>query len=101
MGCMRTVGSLLLSSTSPGNKTPEPGVCSWVSLNAKKPAWGVFRIPALTLEFRDPSGRTLRRDVAVTGVETSVRIDLPFAPSEVRVDPDGKLLLRVTAISRR
>ena len=67
----------------------------------QKPEWGVFRIPALTLEFRDPNGGTLRRDVAVTGAEISVRIDLPFAPSEVRVDPDGTLLLRVTAISRR
>lgn len=27
--------------------------------------------------------------------------DLPFEPAEVRVDPDGKLLLRVTAIGRR
>jgi len=67
----------------------------------QKPAWGLFRIPSLTLEFRGPSGRTLRRDFVVTGAETSARFDLPFAPSEVRVDPDGKLLLSVTAISRR
>jgi aminopeptidase N len=69
----------------------------------QKPAWGLFRIPSLTLEFRGPSGRTLRRNVALSGgrAETSARFDLPFAPSEVRVDPDGKLLLSVTAISRR
>src|SRR2546425_8631845 len=35
------------------------------------------------------------------GRETNVRFDLPFSPTEVRVDPDGKLLLRVTAIGRR
>ena len=67
----------------------------------QKPGWGLFRLPVLTLEFRDANGRTLRRDIAVTGAETSAHFDLPFAPSEVRVDPDGRLLLRVTAISRR
>jgi hypothetical protein len=57
----------------------------------------------LTLEFRGAAGAVLRRDVAVTGAgrETFARFDLPFAPAEVRVDPDGKLLLRVTAIGRR
>ncbi len=69
----------------------------------QKPEWGLFRLPALTLEFRVANGATVRRDVAVSGDnrETSVRVDLPFAPAEVRVDPDGKLLLRVTAIGRR
>jgi aminopeptidase N len=67
----------------------------------QKPEWSLFRLPVLTLEFRDANGRTLRRDVAVTGAETSARVDLPFAPTEVRVDPDGKLLLKVTAIGRR
>ena len=69
----------------------------------QKPEWGLFRLPGLTLEFRAADGRTLRRDVAVTerGAVTSARVDLPFTPTEVRVDPDGKLLIRVTAISRR
>ena len=67
----------------------------------QKPEWGLFRLPVLTLEFRDANGKTLRRDVAVSGAETSARIDLPFTPTEVHADPDGKLLLRVTAISRR
>jgi len=69
----------------------------------QKPEWGLFRLPVLTLEFRGANGATLRRDVAVTGPgrETSARFDVPFAPTEVRVDPDGKLLLRVTAIVRR
>jgi len=68
----------------------------------QKPEWGLFRLPVLTLEFRAANGATLRRDVAVTrGRETVARFDIPFAPAEVRVDPDGKLLLKVTAISRR
>ncbi len=69
----------------------------------QKPEWGLFRLPVLTMEFRGADGAVLRRDVAVTGGgrETFARFDLPFAPTEVRVDPDGKLLLRVTAIGRR
>ncbi len=67
----------------------------------QKSEWGLFRLPALTLEFRGPAGAVVRRDVAVTGREADLRVDLPFAPAEVRVDPDGKLLLRVTAIVRR
>jgi len=69
----------------------------------QKQEWGLFRLPVLTLEFRGPGGAIVRRDVAVAsrGRETFARLDLPFAPAEVRVDPDGKLLLRVTAIGRR
>jgi aminopeptidase N len=68
----------------------------------QKPEWGLFRIPALTLEFRGADGATLRRDVAVaSGRETVAYFNVPFAPAEVRADPDGKLLLRVISISRR
>lgn len=69
----------------------------------QKPEWGLFKLPALTLEFRGANGATVRRNVAVSGGsrETAVRVGLPFAPAEVRVDPDGKLLLRVTTVSRR
>jgi aminopeptidase N len=68
----------------------------------QKPDWGLFRLPVVTLEFRGADGAILRRDVAVaSGRETVARVDVPFAPAEVRVDPDGKLLLRVTAIVRR
>ena len=58
---------------------------------------------ALALEFRGANGATMRRDVIVSERSrvTSARVDLPFSPTEVRVDPDGKLLLRVTAIGRR
>jgi aminopeptidase N len=62
----------------------------------QKPDWGLFRLPVLTLEFRGPGGVVQRRDVAVMGRQTFPRFDLPFAPAEVRVDPDGKLLVRST-----
>jgi aminopeptidase N len=64
----------------------------------QKVAWGVFRLPNLTLEFRGANGTVLRRDVTVTGLQTTVRVEVPFAPAEVRVDPDGKLLLQATAV---
>ena len=68
----------------------------------QKPEWGLFRLPALTLEFRGADGATLRRDVAVASDrETVAYFNVPFAPAEVRVDPDGKLLLRITAVGRR
>ena len=69
----------------------------------QKPEWGLFRLPALTLEFRGANGTTVRRNVTVSSGsrETSVGVHLPFAPAEVRVDPDGKLLVKVTAIGRR
>ena len=72
-------------------------------IQRQKPEWGLFRLPVVTLEFRANNGAVMRRDVAVRSEsrETSVRIDVPFAPAEVRVDSDGKLLLKVTAISRR
>jgi len=71
-------------------------------IQRQKPEWGRFRLPAVTLEFRGNNGAVLRRDVAVTtGRETAASFDVPFAPAEVRVDPDGRLLLKVTAISRR
>jgi aminopeptidase N len=69
---------------------------------SQKSEWGLFRLPVLTVEFRGADGRALRRNVAVaSGRKTVARFDVPFAPAEVRVDPDGKLLLRVTAIVRR
>ncbi len=69
----------------------------------QKPEWGLFRLPELTLEFRRANRATVRRTVTVSegSRATSARVDLPFAPTEVRVDPDGRLLLRVTAIGRR
>ena len=62
-------------------------------------AWGLFTLPALTLEFRTDSTAPVRRTVALSTRRQSLRIDLPGPPTEVRVDPDGNWLLtaRVTA----
>ena len=65
----------------------------------QKPEWGLFRLPLVTLELRGSDGAVVRRDVAVAGRETNVRLDSPFAPTEVHVDPEGKLLL--TTVVRR
>ena len=67
----------------------------------QKPEWGVFRLPALTLEFHGPAGAVARRTVAITGRESSLSLAVPFAPAEIRVDPDGKLLLQTTTTGRR
>jgi len=67
----------------------------------QKPEWGVFRLPALTLEFHGPAGAVARRTVAITGRESSLSVAVPFAPAEILVDPDGKLLLQTTAAGRR
>src|SRR5204862_7109191 len=67
----------------------------------QKPERGVFRLPALTLEFHGPAGAVRRRTIAVTGRESSLNVAVPFAPTEIRVDPDGTLLLQTTAAGRR
>src|SRR2546423_7695429 len=67
----------------------------------QKPDWGLFRLPVLTLEFQGSERTVVRRAVAVQDRETNLRFDLPFAPTAVRVDPEGKLLLRMTANGRR
>lgn len=67
----------------------------------QKAEWDLFRLPTLTLEFRGPGNAVARRDVVVSGREATIRVAVPFAPTEVRVDPDGKLLLKTTAVVGR
>ncbi len=62
-------------------------------------AWGLFRLPSVTLEFVSGSEILARRTVSVSGARQSVRLDLPGPPTDVRVDPDGAWLL--TARVRR
>jgi aminopeptidase N len=59
-------------------------------------AWGRFRLPRLTIEFRAADGRTLRRIYSVEGNVSILFADLPFVPAVVTVDPDGALLLKAT-----
>ena len=62
-------------------------------------AWGLFRLPAVTLEFLSGAAVLARRTVSVSAARQTVPLDLPGPPTDVRVDPDGALLL--TAQVRR
>jgi len=64
-------------------------------------AWGVFRLPDVPIELRDAAGHTARRSMSVDGQTTIVRVDAPFVPTEVVVDPDGALLLTATVHAER
>jgi len=60
---------------------------------AQPAAWGIFRLPVVTLELRDGS-RVLALHVAeVFAARQTLRVAVPSAPTELRVDPDGALLL--------
>jgi hypothetical protein len=60
-------------------------------------AWGTFRLPGLTLEFLDGAQVMARRSVEVLAAPRQMlRIPLPAAPTGLRVDPDGALLLTAT-----
>jgi aminopeptidase N len=60
---------------------------------AQPGAWGLFRLPTLVVECRGASGAVTRRTVSVSAGRQTVQLDLPEAPTAVRVDPDGALLL--------
>jgi aminopeptidase N len=55
--------------------------------------WGLFRLPAVTVEFLIGTGVLTRRTVSVSATLQTEQMDLPGPPSDVRVDPDGALLL--------
>jgi aminopeptidase N len=63
----------------------------------QSPAWGVYRLPGLALDFLAAS-RVLVRRVAevVAAPQQTLRIPLEAAPTDLRVDPDGALLLTAT-----
>ncbi len=58
---------------------------------------GAFR-SRLTIDVRDAAGAAVNRTVSVEGRRSVAIVDVPpsFTPAEVRIDPDGKLLLRAT-----
>ena len=63
-------------------------------------AWGVYRLPGLALDFVAGSRLLARRVVEVVAApQQQLRIPLDAAPTDLRVDPDGALLL--TASVRR
>ena len=59
-------------------------------------AWGVFRLPAVAVEIRGEGGATLRRVIALAGRETSVTFGVSFAPADLRIDSDGRLLTQAS-----
>ena len=63
-------------------------------------AWGLFEVPALTLDFVSESGARVRRTVALATARQSVTLDLAASPAGVRVDPDGAWLL-TAQVTRR
>ena len=85
--------------------------CSWsydsgakrvtLKLTQAQPAsWGVFRLPRVAVDFPGFDGSVTRRRVSVVGRETITTLDLPGAPADVRIDPDGALLLRANVRHR-
>jgi aminopeptidase N len=64
-------------------------------------AWGLFRMTGVPVEFVGPDGKTVRRIIDVDGPPSSERIDLPWVPTSMRVDPDGTFLLTSTAEAKQ
>jgi len=65
---------------------------------AQSATWGAFRLPRLTVEVRDAAGAAVSRTVSVEGRRSVAIVDVPpsLTPADVRIDPDGKLLLQAT-----
>jgi len=59
-------------------------------------AWGLFRLPDVPVEITLPDGGVLRRRITVSARQARAAFALPLEPTEVRLDPDGQLLVRVT-----
>jgi aminopeptidase N len=62
-------------------------------------AWGVFRLPQVAVEMRGEGGAVVRRGMALAGRETRVTFGVSLAPTDLRIDPDGRLLAQ--ALVRR
>ena len=60
---------------------------------AQPAAWGLFRLPVVTVEVLSNGGAPTRRNFSVSAARQTVQLDLPGPPTDVRVDPDGALLL--------
>jgi len=60
-------------------------------------AWGVFRLRNVPVEVTGPDGKTVRRTIDLDGPPQSERLDVPWVPTAVRIDPDGSFLLTSSA----
>ena len=63
---------------------------------AQPESWGVFRLPRLVIEAVSGVGAVTRRVYAIDARTTIAYLELEAAPSAIRVDPDGRLLVQST-----
>jgi len=59
-------------------------------------AWGLYRLTKVPVVFDGPDGKTVRRTIDIDGPPSSERMDVPWVPTAMRVDPDGSFLLTST-----
>ena len=67
---------------------------------AQPAAWGVFRLPRVVVDFLGSDGSVTRRTVSVAARHVIRTLGLPRPPVDVRIDPDGALLLRANVRPR-
>ena len=68
-----------------------------LEINQTQPeAWGAFRIPRLVVAAVSAAGAETRRVYALDGRTTIAYLELDSAPSSIRIDPDGLLLVQST-----
>lgn len=68
-----------------------------LEINQTQPeAWGAFRIPRLVVAAVSAAGAETRRVYALDGRTTIAYLELDSAPSAIRIDPDGRLLVQST-----
>ncbi len=66
----------------------------------QSPAWGLYDLPRVELAFSTGGRELARRTIPVTGRRQRFVFALPAPPDDVRVDPDGRLLLLATTRKR-
>jgi aminopeptidase N len=59
-------------------------------------AWGGYRLPRLEVEAVTAGARRVRRVYSMDARTSIAYLELDEAPADVRVDPDGRLLLKTT-----
>ena len=64
---------------------------------AQPQAWGTFRLPNVTFEFTDGAGLDRMQVIEIAAArQQTLRVPLETAPSNLKLDPDGALLLTAT-----
>jgi hypothetical protein len=63
-------------------------------------AWGGYRLPRLEVEAVTAGARRVRRVYSMDARTSIAYLELDEAPADVRVDPDGRLLLKTTPLAQ-